>query len=65
MVKPPEPVADLDFFDRSMAAKLFRDMAGSTGPDDDFWEGLGKGSMEEKVTFYFLVFVGACHEAAD
>ncbi len=36
--KPEEPLDDLGFFNRTVPAKLFRDIAGGTGPDQDFWE---------------------------
>jgi hypothetical protein len=36
--KPQEPFDDSDFFDRNVPAKPFRDMAGDTGPDEDFWQ---------------------------
>jgi hypothetical protein len=36
--KPEEPLDDLGFFDRNVSANLFPNMAGSTGPDRDFWE---------------------------
>jgi hypothetical protein len=46
--KPAEPLDDLGFFDRNVPAKLFRDMAGSTGPDKDFWERLRKESNDAR-----------------
>ena len=38
IMKPPGRLNDLDFFDRNVQEERFRDIAGDTGPDDDFWE---------------------------
>jgi hypothetical protein len=45
--KPVEPIDDLDFFDPKTPANLFPNTADSTGPDDDFWAGLGKRLRQE------------------